>query len=90
MLSFLQVTFYVVAAMGSAYFLIRRRTFDFFTIGFASSLVYFLPGFFGFVRSSSDFKVAEQLQPGTYVVFMSVMRDVGHGWPGSWIVGRGC
>jgi hypothetical protein len=76
MLSFLQAAFYVVAAMGSAYFLIRRRTFDFFTIGFASSLVYFLPGFFGFVRSSSDFTVAEQLQPGTYVVFISVMAGI--------------
>ncbi len=73
---FLQAAFYIIAVIGSAYFLVRRREFDFFSIGFASGLVYFLPGFFGYVRSGSDFTVAEPLQPGTYVVFISVLACI--------------
>jgi hypothetical protein len=76
MLLFLQAAFYTVAALGSGYLLVRKRKFDFFSIGFASGLVYFLPGFFGFVRSGSDFTVAEPLQPGTYIVFISVLACV--------------
>ena len=69
----LQFVFIAAAATGSAYFLSRRRRFDFFALGFASSLVYFLPGFFGFVRSSSNFLVPEPLQTGTYLVFLAVL-----------------
>jgi len=72
-MSFLQTAFYVTAIVGSAYFLMRRRAFDFFTVGFASGLVYFLPGFFGFVRSSRDFSVSEPLQSETYLVFITVL-----------------
>lgn len=75
----LQAAFYVIAVLGSAYFLLRRRRFDFFSVGFASGLVYFLPGFFGFVRSGSDFTVAEPLQPGTYIVFISVLACIAIG-----------
>lgn len=76
MLIFLQTTFYVLAAVGSAYFLVRQREFDFFTIGFASGVVYFLPGFFGFVRSSGNYSLSEPLQPQSYLVFISVLLCV--------------
>ena len=76
MATFLQAVFFVVAIAGGAYFLVRRRTFDFFTIGFASSVVYFLPGFFGFVRSSRDFTLPEPLLPETYLVFLAVLLSI--------------
>lgn len=72
----LQAAFYATAIGGSAYFLLRRREFDFFSIGFASGLVYFLPGFVGFVRSSSDYSVAQPLHPETYLVFIAVLSCV--------------
>jgi len=76
MATFLQAVFIVVAIAGSAYFIVRRRTFDFFTIGFASSLIYFLPGFFGFVRSSRNFTLPEPLLPETYLVFLAVLLSI--------------
>ena len=76
MATLLQMIFFAVAIAGSAYFVVRRRKFDFFTIGFASALVYFLPGFFGFVRSSRDFALPEPLHPETYLVFLAVLLSV--------------
>lgn len=46
----MRVAFIVIFAIGAAYFLIKKRRFDFLTVGFFSSAVYFLPGFFGFVQ----------------------------------------
>jgi hypothetical protein len=76
MATLLQAIFFVVAIAGSAYLVVRRRRFDFFTIGFASGLVYFLPGFFGFVRSSRDFTQPEPLLPETYLVFLAVLLSI--------------
>ena len=71
-----QFVFYLVAFLGACYFLFYKRRFDFFTIGFASSLLYFLPGFFGYVRSSRDFAVGEPLLPATYAVFVMVLACI--------------
>lgn len=73
MATFLQAVFYLTAIIGGGYFVLRRRRFDFFTVGFASGLVYFLPGFFGFVRSSRDFSLPEPILPATYAVFIAVL-----------------
>lgn len=76
MQTLLQFVFYGVAVGGSAFFLINRRRFDFFTLGFASGLIYFLPGFFGFVRSSRNFALPEPLHPETYMVFIAVLATI--------------
>ena len=71
-----QAVFCLIAAAGSAYFALRRRRVDFYTIGFAAALLYFLPGFFGFVRSSTDFYVMTPLLVETYLVFIGVLAAI--------------
>lgn len=39
----------LVASLSSTYFFTRKRHFDFYTVAFASAIVYFLPGIFGYV-----------------------------------------
>ncbi len=43
----MSIIFYIVCILGFIYFFINKRTFDFFSIAYVSSMVYFLPGFFG-------------------------------------------
>lgn len=47
----MQIAFLSVAAFGGAYFLIWKRSFDYFTLAFFSAIIYFLPGFFGIRRT---------------------------------------
>ena len=42
-----QNSFWLVALTGAGYFLLKRRPFDLFSLGFFSALVYFSPGFIG-------------------------------------------
>ena len=44
----LQFAFILISVIGVLYFSVAKRQFDFFTIGFFSACVYFLPGYFGF------------------------------------------
>lgn len=76
MLLVAQIAFYLVATVGAGYFLLRNRRFDFFSIGFAAGLVYFLPGFFGFVRSARDYSLPQPLLPETYLVFICVLASI--------------
>ena len=46
--------FVIVSIIGIIYFLFKRRKFDFYSIGFFSSLLYFSPGYFGEVSYSSN------------------------------------
>ncbi len=43
----MQILFYAISILGLAYFLLAKRTFDWFAVAFFSACVYFLPGFFG-------------------------------------------
>ena len=43
----MSVIFYILCIIGFFYFFVRKRIFDFFTIAYVSSVVYFMPGFFG-------------------------------------------
>jgi hypothetical protein len=45
----MQTAFYVVAIYGLIFFLIQRRRFDFVSASFFGQLIYFMPGFTGFV-----------------------------------------
>jgi len=46
----MQIVFLITAVIGSCYFLLAKRIFDFFSVAFFSSIIYFMPGFFGYVQ----------------------------------------
>ncbi len=72
----MQLVFIIVAATGLAYFLCAKRRFDFFTLAHISACVYFLPGFFGFVRDGARDDITMDLLPGTYHVMIAVMAAI--------------
>jgi hypothetical protein len=45
----IQTLFFLLAAYGSYFFAVRRRQFDFVSAGFFGQLIYFVPGFYGYV-----------------------------------------
>ena len=77
-----QVAFYIVVAVGAKYFLLSRRGFDFFSLAFVSSCVYFMPGFFGYVYEINRFgHHTTDIVPECYWVMNFVLC-------GTWIGGR--
>jgi hypothetical protein len=64
--------FLMVAALGSIFFATRRQV-DYFVVAFFGCLIYFLPGFFGFVAVS----LFEQstIVPETYAIMTLVMTS---------------
>lgn len=66
----MQAIFILTALVGLVYFLGARRAFDFYSLAFLSSLVYFIPGFAGFDGFGTP------LDPSTYVVFTTVLLAV--------------
>ncbi len=72
-----QLVFHLIAVSGILYFLFRKRVFDFLSLGYLSSVIYFLPGFFG----HSTYKVQGEfikleLLPETYIVMSVVMGAI--------------
>lgn len=68
----------VVAVIGVLYFLLRKRRFDFLTIGYFSALVYFLPALFGVAMSQygpAD-PVRSPLVSETYAVMITVILGI--------------
>ncbi len=77
-----QFTFYVVVAVGAKYFLFSRRGFDFFSLAFVSSCVYFMPGFFGYVYEINPLRhYSVDIVPECYWVMNFVLCGI-------WIGGR--
>jgi hypothetical protein len=73
----MQTIFVAVAALGSAYFLLRKRRFDYFTLAFFSSLIYFLPGFYGATSYSVDGTwSASPIHPEAYGVMIFVVVSI--------------
>lgn len=71
--------FYIsVSLICCFFFFLRKRHFDFFSLGAASSFVYFLPGIFGFTNSPLFGGGYETLSINstTYVVFISVFLSL--------------
>jgi hypothetical protein len=67
----MQTLFFVLAAYGAYYFAIKRRQFDFVSVGFFGQLIYFMPGFYGYVRNPyfpSDIP-SVSIFPETYTVW---------------------
>lgn len=49
----LQSAFIFIAVFGCLYFFLRKRRFDYISLGFFSSIVYFMPLFFGYTRGTT-------------------------------------
>lgn len=90
-----------VALAGTAYFALRARRFDFFTVGFFSAAIYFLPGLVGYTLSpvtpGSPIKLPVQIVPEAYAIMLFVLSSVivatvvwdrigGRGAPGQWVL----
>ncbi|MEX0382537.1 hypothetical protein V6X02_04280 [Spiribacter sp. 1M153] len=67
--------FYLVAFSGLLYFSIKKRTPDGFLLAFFSALVYFLPGFFGYVNEpyAPNFREAVEIEAEVYVIYIMVL-----------------
>lgn len=65
----------VVALCGALYFLLKKRRFDFLTVGYFSALMYFLPAFYGIAMSQYGpyDPVPATLIPETYAVMLTVV-----------------
>ncbi|HUE84642.1 MAG TPA: hypothetical protein VMO26_01050 [Vicinamibacterales bacterium] len=79
-LSLPHMLFFVSVALGALYFSFRDRRFDFFSVAFLSSMVYFMPGFIGFAISPPTQRVMLptplRLVPETYAVMIAVLCAV--------------
>lgn len=75
----MQIVFVVIAISGLCYYLLGKRQFDFFSLGFLSSCVYFLPGFYGFVqRPVGDYQepIPTDLHDDMYIVMSIILGTV--------------
>lgn len=72
-----QVLFLIVASIGAAYFLISRRRFDYHAVAYFGSLIYFLPGFFGYTAfHTGGVWVETKINDETYLVFSAVVVSI--------------
>lgn len=71
-----QLVFILVSVFGVLYFSVAKRQFDFFTIGFFSACIYFMPGYFGFTLypPGSNFpRLPVMLLDETYMVMIALL-----------------
>lgn len=68
------MAFLATSGFGACYLLLRRRRFDFCTIGFFGACFYFLPGFVGFAGYAEGFLLRPvPILPGTYAIMCWVL-----------------
>lgn len=76
----MQIVFIVFALFGMAYFSLVKRRFDFFSLAFFSAVVYFLPGFFGYVLDREREFITERIYISilneTYLVMIIVILGI--------------
>jgi len=74
----IHLAFLLTVLAGGVFFAVARRRFDLFTVAFASAVVYFMPGFWGYVLipASSGQRVAVLLVSETYTVFIIVLGSI--------------
>lgn len=79
----MQFIFITIAITGLVYFIFKKRQFDYFSLAFFSSTIYFLPGFFGASAHYADGKWIETpIYSETYAVMTSVMASI---WFFAWL-----
>lgn len=72
----MQTLFFAAAIAGAVYFLLSHRRIDLFSLAFASSCVYFLPGFFGAIPYGGAGEATVALESETYLVMAAVMAAI--------------
>jgi hypothetical protein len=75
----MQTLFFASAICGAVYFLFSHRRVDLFTLAFAASCVYFLPGFFGAVPYGDSGDSTVPLETETFLVMAAVMAAIALG-----------
>jgi hypothetical protein len=71
----MQVLFIVVAIVGTLFFIKRKAGFDYFTLAFFSCLIYFMPGFVGYVGITGLVSVSA-IVPEAYGIMVFVMASI--------------
>lgn len=74
----MQALFVIIASLGLVYFLFVKRRFDFFLIAYLSAVIYFLPGFVGYVIYPGSILYSEQVDliPEAYTVMSLVLAAI--------------
>jgi hypothetical protein len=74
----MRILYIVVACAGIAYFLLKKRRFDFLTIGWFSALMYFLPALYGktMLPYGSGDSIPAAIVPETYAVMIAVLVGI--------------
>lgn len=75
----MQLFFIFLTVIFSPYFLFKKRQFDFFSLAFISAIIYFLPGFFGYVLYPNQFglnTVPTPIIDSTYIVMILVISGI--------------
>jgi len=75
----MQTLFFATAICGAAYFLLSHRRVDLFSLAFASSCVYFLPGFCGAVPYGDGGDSTVPLESETFLVMSAVLAAISIG-----------
>lgn len=74
----MRLLYFFTVAVAAAYYLAARRRLDLFTAAFASAIVYFLPGLWGYVLipSREGTRLPAALVPDVYAVFILVIAGI--------------
>lgn len=77
----MKISFWIIALAGFLYFLLKKRKVDFFSVAFFSGLLYFMPGFVGYVLeygslSEPYLKMPVVIVDEAYLVMMFVLFSI--------------
>jgi hypothetical protein len=73
----IQALFIAVAVLGTLLFMLTRRRFDYFSLAYFSSLIYFMPGFVGSTSYSISGRWEESpLHPEAFAIMIFVMLSI--------------
>lgn len=72
----MRLVFFLVAFCGLLYFLFSYRQFDFFSLSFFSSCMYFSPGFLGFTFQYEPGNNSGEILDATYLVMILVLSAI--------------
>ncbi|KGP74674.1 O-antigen polymerase [Pontibacillus yanchengensis] len=70
----MQIIFIFTSIIGTLFFLLCKRRFDLFSLAYFSSLVYFLPAYFGFVYTIYGDKIS--LSSSTYIIMTILLSSL--------------
>ncbi|TCO78828.1 hypothetical protein [Marinisporobacter balticus] len=73
----MQIAFMIISILGLIFFMNKKRKFDFFTLAYISAIVYFLPGFYGYVFLPGW--IQSSILKETYLVMCLVLVSIGTG-----------